>query len=40
MFAGSDPGASRAAGRTITGWIDVSQLPIADQAAETAAEAA
>jgi hypothetical protein len=40
VFAGSDPGAASAAGRTITGWIDVSKLPLAQQAAETAELAA
>jgi hypothetical protein len=29
VFAGSDPGAASAAGRTITGWIDVTRLPTA-----------
>jgi hypothetical protein len=35
VFAGSDPGAASAAGRTITGWIDVTRLPIAACGAET-----
>jgi hypothetical protein len=37
VFAGSDPGAASAAGRTITGWIDVTLLPIAEEAAAEAA---
>ncbi|MEP7120226.1 MAG: hypothetical protein ABJE95_04910 [Byssovorax sp.] len=43
VFAGSDPGAASAAGRTITGWIDVTRLPIAAadaEAPELAAEVA
>lgn len=35
VFAGSDPGAACAAGRTIAGWIDVTRLPLAAQSAET-----
>jgi hypothetical protein len=35
VFAGSDPGAASAAGRTIVGWIDVTRLPLAAQPAAT-----